>query len=119
MSDSKSIATTCGDVGQLMHPYIDEELGEQERHELELHAANCSDCAALVRSELEFKAQLRAKLAPPSAPSDLRSPSAPQPPQLSDSQAAEDSDISVSELNIESSVRKFPGAQSSVCVLQP
>ena len=66
------MALTCSDIGKLVHPYLDGEFSDEDRGALEQHTNECRACHDLVQYELRFKAALRAKLAPPRAPSDLR-----------------------------------------------
>jgi anti-sigma factor (TIGR02949 family) len=66
------MAFACADIDTLVHTYLDGELAAHDLEDLELHIAGCAACKARVDDELQFRAELRQKLAPPRAPDLLR-----------------------------------------------
>src|ERR1041384_7457383 len=60
----------CKTIDTLAMAYLDDELAAEERHELEAHLTECSDCRARLDGErADASAIKRALVAPP--PSDL------------------------------------------------
>jgi anti-sigma factor RsiW len=67
----------CADVDKLVHPYVDGELIADDNALVEVHAAGCDRCRALLSFQGGFKAHVRARLrgrtaATPAAPARLR-----------------------------------------------
>lgn len=66
------MAIHCSDIETLVHTYLDGELAEDDVCEFENHAAECAVCGERLRLEVEFRSDLRRKLAAPRAPDTLR-----------------------------------------------
>jgi anti-sigma factor (TIGR02949 family) len=66
------MAFACADIDTLVHTYLDGELAVHDLEDLEQHMAGCASCKARVDEELQFRAELRQKLAPPRAPDLLK-----------------------------------------------
>ncbi len=49
----------CSDCERLLQPYVDRQLSEEERAEVEAHLAGCSYCSRCYRLEEGFRGQLR------------------------------------------------------------
>lgn len=64
--------TLCNLIGVLTTSYLDDELDAPERQELEVHLHDCPACRAYFDRERASVARVRARLAPPRAPSSLR-----------------------------------------------
>ncbi len=50
----------CAEVERTVDVYLDRELADEDRVELERHVAGCEACARLVREQAAFKARFRA-----------------------------------------------------------
>jgi anti-sigma factor (TIGR02949 family) len=61
----------CGDCERLLQPYVDRELSQEERVEIEVHLASCAHCARCYRLEAGFRGQLR-KLGSEQMPAGLK-----------------------------------------------
>jgi len=61
----------CTDIETLVQTYLDDELADGETREFELHLGMCASCRQHAAAAARFHSQLRAQLAPPSAPGDL------------------------------------------------
>jgi anti-sigma factor (TIGR02949 family) len=62
---------SCGDCERLLQPYVDRQLSEVERAEVEIHLAGCSYCRRCYRLEEGLRGQLR-KLAAEEMPPELK-----------------------------------------------
>lgn len=62
---------TCGDCERLLQPYVDRQLSEAERVEVEIHLVGCSYCRRCYRLEEGLRGQLR-KLAVEEMPPELK-----------------------------------------------
>ncbi len=62
---------SCGDCERLLQPYVDRQLSDTERAEVEEHLAGCSYCRRCYRLEEGFRGQLR-KLAVEEMPAELK-----------------------------------------------
>jgi mycothiol system anti-sigma-R factor len=65
-------ATLCSTIDTLAMVYLDDELADEERREVELHLHDCPSCAERLSAERKIRGALRAALAPPPAPALLR-----------------------------------------------
>jgi anti-sigma factor RsiW len=63
--------TLCGDIDNLAMVFVDDELAEEERRELELHLLQCAECRARVEQEHSGRQRLRQALAAPAMPEAL------------------------------------------------
>jgi mycothiol system anti-sigma-R factor len=66
------MAIHCSDIETLVHTYLDGELADEDLREFEEHTDECTACHERVESEIEFRTDLRHRLAPPRAPGELR-----------------------------------------------
>jgi anti-sigma factor (TIGR02949 family) len=66
------MALTCTDIHEVVAPYIDGELADEDRAAFEEHVGACASCRDLAASERAWRSGLRAKLTPPAAPAGLR-----------------------------------------------
>jgi len=66
------MAIYCSDIETLVHTYLDGELADHDLDEFEDHTSECEACHARVEEEIEFRNDLRRRLAPPRAPGELR-----------------------------------------------
>jgi mycothiol system anti-sigma-R factor len=64
--------TSCENIRAQMMFYLDDELHERDRAELELHLADCGECRTLFESERDFLQALTAAQPLYPAPSELR-----------------------------------------------
>jgi mycothiol system anti-sigma-R factor len=64
---------TCDDLSAHLHYYIDNELDEAERAELETHLSECSSCRTQVEFHLRLKQEIKTQIAAERAPEALRS----------------------------------------------
>lgn len=62
----------CDTIDTLAMVYLDDELDDAERRELELHVHECGPCRDHIAAERASRVALRAMLAPPPAPALLR-----------------------------------------------
>jgi anti-sigma factor RsiW len=62
---------SCGDCERLLQPYVDRQLSEAERVEVEIHLVGCSYCRRCYRLEEGLRGQLR-KLAVEEMPPELK-----------------------------------------------
>lgn len=62
----------CIDHSALVDPYLDHELAEEERRDLEHHVARCSACGELLRAREAILDGVRRHVQPPEAPALLR-----------------------------------------------
>ena len=63
----------CEDYEPFIDAYIDEEFGDRDRAEMEVHLSHCDCCRKRVQAQLEFKEHLRVHLCQEKAPEDLKS----------------------------------------------
>lgn len=63
---------TCDDLSTDLHYYIDNELDEAARAELEAHLSGCSSCHNKVQFHLRLKQEIKRQAAPERAPDALR-----------------------------------------------
>lgn len=66
------MAIHCSDIETLVHTYLDGELAEGDTCEFEAHTHECESCRQRLQEEIEFRTDLRRKLAPPHTPAGLR-----------------------------------------------
>lgn len=64
---------TCDDLSAHIHYYIDNELDEAERAELEAHLSECSSCRNQVEFHLRLKQEIKRQISAERAPDALRS----------------------------------------------
>jgi anti-sigma factor RsiW len=62
---------SCGDCERLLQPYVDRQLSEAERVEVEIHLVGCSYCRRCYRLEEGLRGRLR-KLAVEEMPPELK-----------------------------------------------
>lgn len=65
------MAIYCSDIETLVHTYLDGELADDDIGDFETHTDTCAECHERVEAEIEFRTDLRRRLAPPRAPSEL------------------------------------------------
>ncbi len=66
------MAIHCSDIETLVHTYLDGELADHDLDEFEEHTSECAACRARLEEEIEFRNDLRRRLAPPRPPEELR-----------------------------------------------
>lgn len=52
---------TCGELDQLLEPYLDGEFAPEERLEVEAHLASCTECSHRVHAARAFRTALRSR----------------------------------------------------------
>ena len=62
----------CDDVKRVIYFFLDGSLGDQKRHNFELHVNGCPDCEIRVIIQRRLRSFLRTRLSPVSAPEALR-----------------------------------------------
>jgi anti-sigma factor (TIGR02949 family) len=60
--------TLCDDCEQMMQPYLDRTLTDEERVRAEAHLAECSWCSKRYRFEVDLRMYVRKAAAEPMAP---------------------------------------------------
>lgn len=62
----------CGDVKRTVYFFLDESLGDNRRHDFEIHLTLCPDCEIRVVIQRRLRGFLRRRLSPLMAPDALR-----------------------------------------------
>lgn len=65
------MAIHCSDIETLVNTYLDGELADDDACEFEAHTEDCAGCHERLEHEIEFRTELRRKLAPPRMPDEL------------------------------------------------
>ena len=62
----------CDDVKRVVYFFLDESLGSQKKHDIEIHLSNCPDCEIRVVVQRRLRLFVRERLSPMNAPDHLR-----------------------------------------------